>query len=312
MKSLPILDELPAGYFVEESPRGMLALSAEVAQAMHAVGFGPEGDGPLQISDLSGRRPLMQMEVGGERFVVRRYTRGGLVRWFFPRISLDAARPFRELVLADALSKSGVRTPAVVAARAQRLGKDRAIAGLVVGFRLDLVMRRVDNTVDMAEVLEAIRQGTVKPTARVLLLRAAGALIRDLHRVGFLHADLTPRNLLVRGEALHNAIPEPWIIDLDSSVFVADLTDGERRKNLRRLYRAVERREKRGRRFLSRADYAHFLRGYDPEGRLWKDDWRAVSSGHVLTLPLHWLGWMLERLFGGGAETRDGRAFVRS
>jgi hypothetical protein len=293
VKSLPVLHELPAGYFGEESPRGM-------------------DDGPLTVSDLSGRRPLLQMEVGSERFVVRRYHRGGLFRWFFPRTSLDAERPFRELVLADALSKSGVRTPAVVAARAVRWARDRALSGLLVGFKLDLVTRRVDNAVDMAEVLEAIREGTVKPAARVLLLRAAGALIRDLHLVGFLHSDLTPRNLLVRAEALHNANPEPWIIDLDSSVFVADLTDGERRRNLRRLYRAVQRREKRGTRFLSRADYAHFLHGYDPEGRHWKEDWRAVSSGHAITAPFHWVGWMLEKLFGGGAETRDGRAVVRS
>ena len=310
MNSLETLDELPAGYFVDESPRGVLAVSVDVAQALHESGFGPEHDGPLALSDLSGRRPLFQLELGAERFVVRRYHRGGLFRWFFPRTSLDPDRPFRELVLADALAKSGIRTPQVVAARVVRWGSARSIGALVLGWRLELVSRRVDNAVELAQALEAIRRGEVSPVARARLFRTAGTAIRSLHRVGFLHADLTPRNLLVRREALGPAVPEPWIIDLDSSVFVEDVTDAERRKNLRRFFRSVQRRERRGQRFLSRADYAHFMRGYDPDGKTWKADWRAIAAGHRWTRPLHLIGWSLERLFGSGAETRDGHATV--
>ncbi len=311
-RSLAILDELPAGTFVEESPRGILAISADVARAMHEAGFGPEQDGPLEVSDLAGRHPLYQMEVAGECFVVRRYRRGGLFRWLFPRTSFAPERPFRELVLADSLAKSGVRTPEVVAARAVRWGRDRGISAVRPGWRLELVSRRVDNAVDLAEALEAIREGGVPAAARARLFRTAGALIRDLHGVGFLHSDLTPRNILVRAEALRSAAPEPWILDLDRSVFVADITDAERRRNLRRLFRSLRRRESRGRSFVSRSDYAHFFRGYDPDGRRWKADWRAIATGHSVTVPIHAFGWILENLLGSGSEKRDGRAIVRS
>lgn len=311
MSPLETLDELPAGYFVDESPRGILALSVDVARVLHESGFGPEQDGPLELSDLSGRRPLFQLELGGERFVVRRYHRGGLFRWFFPRTSLDPDRPFRELVLADALAKSGIRTPQVVAARAVRWGSAGSLGALVFGWRLELVTRRVDNALELAEALESIRSGEVSPTARARLFRTAGAAIRALHRVGFLHSDLTPRNLLVRREALGSAVPEPWVIDLDRSVFVEDLTDAVRRNNLRRLFRSVQRRERRGRRFLCRTDFAHFLRGYDPERKSWKADWRAIQLGHRWSAPLHLAGWALERVFGSGAERRDGKAVIR-
>ena len=49
----PILDDLPSGYFVDESPRGVLALHVDVAQALHGVGYGPEHDGQLRLADIS-------------------------------------------------------------------------------------------------------------------------------------------------------------------------------------------------------------------------------------------------------------------
>jgi len=311
MASLPILEGLPNGYFVDESPRGILALSVDIAQAAHEAGFGPDQDGPLEISNLSGRKPLYQMELDGERFVVRRYNRGGLFRWFFPRTSLDAERPFRELILADSLARSGIRTPQVVGARAIRWGSSGAIGAFTPGWRLELISRRISSALDFGEVLEQLREGLVGPAARVRLLRAAGAMVRSMHRVGFLHSDLNPRNLLVRHDALANAIPEPWVLDLDRSVFVENLSDGERQKNIRRLFRSVQRREKRGKPFLSLADYAHFMRGYDPDRKCWKAYWRGIQVQHQRGTPLHLAGWFLERIFGSGAETRDGQAVVR-
>ena len=311
MASLSILEGLPNGYFVDESPRGILAISVSIARAAHEAGFGPDQDGPLELSDLSGRKPLYQMELDGERFVVRRYNRGGLFRWFFPQTSLDPERPFRELVLADSLARSGIRTPEVVAARAVRWGSGKAVSAFTPGWRLELVSRRIASSVDYGVVLEELRAGKVGPAARIRLLRSAGAMVRSMHSVGFQHSDLNPRNLLVRRDALSNAIPEPWIIDLDSSVFMENLSDSDRQRNLRRLFRAVQRREKRGKPFFSRADYAHFLRGYDPDRRCWKAYWRQIALGHSRGSLLHLAGWALERIFGGGAETRDGRAVVR-
>ena len=73
----------------------------------------------------------------------------------------------------------------------------------------------------------------------------------------------------------------------------------------------MTRRESRGRRFLRRSDFAHFFSGYDPKRASWKRDWRGILAGHSFTRRFHAMGWLLERVFGSGAEKRDGRAVVR-
>jgi len=79
--TLPILGDLPPGYFVEEAPGGVLAISIDYARGLHGLGFGPEEDGKLEDSDLHGRKPLFQFDLGDERLVLRRYNHGGLLRW---------------------------------------------------------------------------------------------------------------------------------------------------------------------------------------------------------------------------------------
>jgi tRNA A-37 threonylcarbamoyl transferase component Bud32 len=302
--SLPILDDLPAGYFSEESPGGVLVMHADVARGFHGLGFGPESDGTLAPSDVSGRSPLGQLEVDGQRFLVRRFRHGGMFRWLTGARYLDAERPFRELIVANSVARSGVRTPQVVAARA-------VIAGPGL-WNLDVVTRRIDQAIDYGEVLERIRAGEVEDGPRARLFEAAGALVRQLHEIGFVHADLQPRNLLVRTDALEGAKPEPWIIDLEGSSFRARLEDGERRANLRRLYRALRRRESRGEPFLRPRDVARFGRGYDPSGERRRADWRAVRAGHARAQLWHRAGWALERVAGADPSSRDGAAEVRS
>ena len=178
---------------------------------------------------------------------------------------------------------------------------------------------RLEDVLDVAEVLEHMRHaepGSLlrRPRVRSSFLGAVGELVGRLHGVRFRHADLTPRNVLVHADVLAGAEPRLWIIDLDQCAF--DLAgDAGRRDNLRRLLRAVRRREERGAPFLARPDYLRFLRGYRRGAGLpheaWKADWRAILAQDRTTGLLHRLGWWVESLFGGGAETRDGRAVVR-
>jgi hypothetical protein len=110
--------------------------------------------------------------------------------------------------------------------------------------------------------------------------------------------------------ALTGTRPELWIVDLDRSFLVPELTDAERQTNLRRLLRAILRRESRGSPFLRPPDFARFLRGYDPERARWKDDWRAIAAAHGRAKPWHRAGWLLERAFGANPAARDGAARV--
>jgi len=290
MATLPVIDELPDGYFVEESPHGILALHGDVARTLHELGYGPESDGELSDSELVGRRPLLELRLDREVFLVRRFSHGGLLRWLTGKRFLDAERPFRELILSDSLLRVGIRTPRVLAARARSIG---------LGWQLEVLTRRVENALDLGYVLGLARKGELAPGVRASILKSLGDLVRRLHQHGCLHADLQPNNVLVNSEALEGGTPELWLLDLDRSYFVDHLADGERRANLRRLYRHVARREEQHGRALRHSDYLRFLRGYDPDGSRWKADWRAVNSRHGLGLRLHRTGWLLERMFGG-------------
>jgi len=298
--TLPILAELPAGYFVEEAPGGVLAVEAGSAAALHSLGFGPETDGQLEASDLHGRRPLFEFRMGDERLVLRRFHHGGLLRWATGARFLDAERPFRELILADALAKSGIATPEVIAARA-RFAKGG-------GWYLDLVTRRVENSVDLGLVLERLGRGELPDQVRRSLAHALGALLRRLHGFGLLHADLQPRNLLVSEADLVEAVTEPllWVIDLDRSAFVGSLSDEERRANLRRLFRSVERRGKDKATLLRPVDYARFFSSYDPGRKTWKGDWRRIAADHARHGPAHFIGQLFERSFSDGTRRLGG------
>ena len=298
--TLPILAELPAGYFVEETPGGILAVVASSAAALHGLGFGPETDGQLEASDLHGRRPLFEFRLGDERLVLRRFHHGGLLRWATGARFIDAERPFRELILADALARSGIATPEVVAARARL-----APGG---GWYLDLVTRRVEHSVDLGAVLERLGAGALPAAVRMSLTRALGDLLRRLHSFGLLHADLQPRNLLVSEADLEPGVESPllWVLDLDRSAFVGGLSPEERRANLRRLYRSIERRSSGYATGLHSSDYARFFKSYDPSRKTWKGDWRRILSDHARRGPAHYVGQLFERTFSSGGRRLDG------
>jgi hypothetical protein len=144
----------------------------------------------------------------------------------------------------------------------------------------------------------------VPPERIGLLATALGILVRKLHACGFLHADLTPNNVLVNQSALEDADPNLVLLDLDRARIVASPSAPQRRDNLRRHYRFVARREERAGRALSRSDYARFFEGYDPGGTQWKSDWRAIEGAHARASLAHKIGWALESSLRKGASAR--------
>ncbi len=293
MGTLAVLDELPAGYFVQETPRGVLAVHASAARALHESGYGPDQDGELTPSELSGRQPLYQFgesaAPSAAGYLVRRFSHGGLMRWLTGHRFLSPARPFRELILADSLLRAGIKTPRVVAARALKT---------FGGWRLDLMTTRIEDSVDLGWVLGAARQGELSIPVRRAILVALGSLVRKLHLHGCAHADLQPGNLLINRSALDGGDVSLWVLDLDRSEQVDKLTRAERHANLARLYRHVARRDEQFGSCFSRADGVRFFRGYNPDGDIWRADWRGVHNAHSAGIALHRIGWMLERALG--------------
>jgi tRNA A-37 threonylcarbamoyl transferase component Bud32 len=295
--SLPILQELPSGYFVDESPRGILVLHVDAARGIHETGYGPEHDGDLRVSELSGRRPLFELVADGKRLVVRRFSHGGLMRWITGERYLDPERPFRELILSEALRRAGIDTPQVVAARSR--------PALLGGWYLDLISRRIPGTTDLGFMLGKARKGQLEPAVRRMLLRATGALVRKLHRHGCLHADLTPTNLLVNADVVDGAKPKLWVIDLDQSVVREKPSELELLHNLRRLYRYVERRESQFGAGLDRRDFQRFLVAYEPNKIARRRLMKAIAHAHRRRSFLHGLGWFFESRFRKSADPRN-------
>lgn len=290
-----LLARLPDGYFVEEAPRGMLAVHADVARPLHEAGYGPEADGDLRPADVRGRAPLLELELGGARYLVRRFRHGGLLRRLTGRRFLDAERPFRELILSDSLLRLGILTPRVVAARARSAG---------LGWELEVMTRRVEHALDLGTVLGRARRGEVPAAVLGRLCVSLGDLVRRLHLHGVLHADLQPNNVLVREADLAPdaaGAAELVLLDLDRSRF-ARVGEAERRAQLERLYRHVAVAEDRHGAVLSRADHARFLRGYDPERGRWKADWKAVRARYAALRGVHALGRLAERVLAGSRD----------
>lgn len=290
MNSLAILKALPAGYVVEESERGVLALDRTVASQLREAGLLPDSGPRTSESELVGRRPLREIVTADDVFVVRSYVHGGLARWLTGERFADPERPFHELVVSHKLSELGIETPRIVAARARK-----ATGG---GWNLDLVSRRVGGLLSLTRLIAATDRGEVEWKLLKRVAEAVGALVRGFHDHGFLHADLTTENMLVIESSLYSDALRFCTLDLDRSVFVSELQDPERRKNLQRLYRCIVRRTSHTQNVSVRGLCACFLRGYEASRERRKADWLALAKSSNRARPLHSIGWLLERVLG--------------
>ncbi|MCY2960136.1 MAG: hypothetical protein NTY35_08220 [Planctomycetota bacterium] len=279
----PDLTAVPRGYRRTETPRGRLAVADWAAAELARAGFTLESDGDLRASEVAGRKALSQTADG--QILVRAFTHGGLLRFLTGRRFRDPNRPFVELALSAWLASHGVDTPPVAAARARRAA--------ILGHELALATRRIGGARDLESHLVDVRAGRAARASLRPALREFGALVARMHGLGLLHADLTPKNVLV--EPRGAGAPRLWILDLDRSRVEIPLQDSTRRTNLRRLWRFVDRRERRDGRALARSDVARFLVAYAPDRTSRHALWRAVARDHASAAIWHRIGWALDR-----------------
>jgi tRNA A-37 threonylcarbamoyl transferase component Bud32 len=287
-----LLAELPGDLRVVRDRRGLLVVRTDLAEPFLEAGFGPSGRPRAAVSSAVGRRPLGELSVGQQSFLVRSFQHGGLLRWLTGDRFADPARPLRELLLQRELGRRGIDAPEVVAARAVR--------AFPAGWHLCLATRRVSAAADLGEFLVRRRDGRIAERAWRRLLDATGRFVARLHAAGFEHADLTPRNLLADETSLDSAAPRLWVIDLDGSRFAAALDAHERRTNLVRLARHLERMRREHGAQLSVVDRARFLRGYEPERAQRRIEVQALAGLLGPNRGLHGLGWRLEKVLGRG------------
>jgi len=209
-------------------------------------------DGVQVDEELAGGRVpcLVTTLPGGARIVIRRYRRGGVMRWVNRTHYFGGNRAFDELRATERARAGGVRAPVVVAA-IERPGR-------LAGYRAWLATQLVPHAHDLAAWLHHSGADEVRRRA---VLAEAGRQMGLMHATGVAHPDLNLRNLLVAGDLG----AEVYLIDFDrADVGVSAVPRGRRERDLRRLARSARKLEV----IVSPGEWAAFRDGY---GDAWPD-----------------------------------------
>jgi len=200
---------------------------------------------PVDEQLAGGREPAIITTLpGGARIVVRRYRRGGVMRWVNRTHYFGGNRAFDELRATERARAGGVRAPVVVAA-IERPGR-------VAGYRAWLATELIPGALDLAAWLH--HSGADEERRRAVLMEA-GRQTALMHAAGVAHPDVNLRNLLVAGDLG----AEVYLIDFDRAHAAAHpVSRGRRERDLRRLARSARKLWA----IISPAEWAAFREGY--------------------------------------------------
>ncbi len=164
-----------------------------------------------------GRGALCRFAIPGGHGIIRVYRRGGVVRHFLRESYVLANRPLREFRVHRYVEQEGLPVPPLLGVCWRRKG---ALLGGAIA----------------TEEVPALDLGThVAECAGPHddLMRACGALVRQMHALGVWHADLQVGNILV-------APSEPLLLDFDNAQRKTALSLRSRARNLLRFRRSLE------------------------------------------------------------------------
>ncbi|MCP4713493.1 MAG: hypothetical protein GY868_00130 [Deltaproteobacteria bacterium] len=195
-------------------PEGLLR-SACTAPAKHS------GRGAVPAIDIAGRPE--------ERMLIRKYLRGGMLRFINHDIFLGSERPFRELDVTVAAANLGLPVPDILAA------VSLSLTGPL--YRVYLISRELPNCCDLPNYLGSLKSepSDVFYRKKEAVMTCAARLIRTMHDKGFYHADLNLKNILVDCSNPQQL----FIIDWDKSTRTNRITPEQRRSNLVRFCRSM-------------------------------------------------------------------------
>ncbi len=237
-----------------------------------------------------GRGPLTQLALAGrpsERALVRRCVRGGVVGRLIRELYLGGRnpRPLEELRVSEYARARGVPTPEALAAIVQPVGPFL--------YKGALAVREISPSADLEAELAALK----RPVDRETLARkrgvisSLGRLIAKMHGAGIRHADLHLKNILLPGE---KGGPELYLLDLDRAKVHDPLSDFRKRSNILRLYRSVEKVNRRGK-VITRTDLLRFVMSYAGES---SQSARELTVRLGRMLPAWRLKWKLSDALG--------------
>ena len=283
----------PSGFVLISRGRTNIAVREEYREILLKQGI----DTPAKLMDtrpmggvaLTGRGINPSIPIQGrdqEKMVIRKYHRGGMLRFFLPDLYWGGHRPFRELCVTTEALQQGIPTVSVLAAVTEQ------VAGPF--YRGYLISRELPSARDLPTVLGT---ATMSPDEerfikkREILAKVAHA-IRSMHDRGFYHGDLNLKNILVDTDNEDTV----YILDWDKSWYKEKLSQAERSRNVLRFCRSMTKLREKGFPFTER-DQLFFLRAY------WGDDkslMRRLRKDFVrmkLSLGARKMRWKIEKLF---------------
>ncbi len=214
----------------------------------------------------------------GRRIVVRPYRHGGLLRGLTGDRYSGPGRLEAELDVLAKLEHAGLAVPHGVGGRARRRGPGM--------WQLHLFTWLIPNARDLREILldqETRHQRHESRWRRTV--QALGEVVRGVHEQDVHHTDLHVKNLMVDADG------RPWVIDFDKAQL--GLLEAQRFTSLAKLYRSGTKLPPGAR--PSRTELARFARGYF--GADWRAGWRSVQKRYQRGLPMHRIGWWIDRLY---------------
>ncbi len=240
--------------------------------------------------DRGGRRDLRVFIPQGEedrRLIIRSYGRGGLLRRLLGNRFLFGSRPFREMVITEAIRRRGIPTMKVVAALR------RTTWGPF--YQGELISEEIPEARDVVSVFSSFGEAPTKKESalRREIPRQAGRAIRFMHDQGVYHGDLNLKNLLV--QTANPNRPQVYVIDLDGSRIAERLSTKRKMRNIFRLNRSVEKWKAQGLR-IRYGDRARFFRAYAQGDKTVILSMRRYLRGYPFRTLWYRMGWSVDRI----------------
>lgn len=212
---------LPEGYVDLDRGRWRVIAArlelTEMTALLDAARAGTLGGEDVASGRGGARRLVLR---GGKVVYVRRYLRGGLMRFLVRDLYLlRPPRPIRELEATETARAAGCRVPIVHAVAVEERGPF---------YRGWIVTSAIEGSKSYIDVFAAGDEA-----ARGALLQAAGNAVRGLHDAGVYHPDLNGHNLLIDDEG------EVAVIDFDRAVVAAPGIHRLAERNRDRLWRSL-------------------------------------------------------------------------
>ncbi len=228
--------EIPEGFRQIEKPPVFAVVKEKYLNALSLQGiYEPEKlfkSYTATAGKLKGRGMVLSLPVkgfDGETMVIRKYYRGGILRFLNPELYLDKNRALKELIINYQAWEQGIPTAEPIASVSVNV--------MGVFYRCFLITRKLENCVDLPlYLMQKLNKSTGQfNSAKEAVIKTLANKIKLLHDKDFLHGDLNLKNIIISNEN-----PEfLYFIDWDKSDIKNPLSEKYKNSNLLRLCRSM-------------------------------------------------------------------------